>query len=340
MAKKSVFDQFSYEEPEKTDPLDQVLAPKAVPTIFPSVSSLPYRIAIIGEFPGAADLHHGIPFCPQGTPDYPYAGSAGRELNKRLSQAGIIREGCLLSHLTTPTLEDDLKRFVPHLTLLLGKDCLVAAKAEKKLEAWRGSLFISDIPGPFFGLKCLASFSPWDCLRQYDWMPLLAFDIRKAKLHGTSSNLTPPYRDLRVGLSVGQTLEELTKIKESKPTIAIDIEGYVDAMSCISIAPSPDYAFIIPLATRGNNNYYDSLEDEISIWRALSSILEDPIIPKVLQNSLYDRFVLQYSYKIVVRGVIDDTMLRHSELYSELPKALSFQASIYTDEPYWKHESK
>jgi len=68
----------------------------------------------------------------------------------------------------------------------------------------------------------------------------------------------------------------------------------------------------------------------------LARVLEDPNIPKILQNSLYDTFVLHWSYHIRVRNVVDDTMLKHWSLYAELKKSLALQTSIYTREPYYK----
>lgn len=61
-------------------------------------------------------------------------------------------------------------------------------------------------------------------------------------------------------------------------------------------------------------------------------------VPKVLQNSLYDNFVLGYGYGIPVLNVVEDTMLKMWEKYPELPKSLTVGASIYTREPHWKDE--
>lgn len=57
-------------------------------------------------------------------------------------------------------------------------------------------------------------------------------------------------------------------------------------------------------------------------------------VPKVLQNALYDTIVLAYGYDIHVSNVAEDTMLKGWEVYCELPKGLSCQASIYTREPH------
>jgi DNA polymerase I-like protein with 3'-5' exonuclease and polymerase domains len=166
------------------------------------------------------------------------------------------------------------------------------------------------------------------------------FDLRKAALNAKDKHFSPPVRDLRVNLSLPELLSEMDKILLHKPLIAVDIEGGVRSFSCISIAPSASFSFIVPFTTMSGDNLYDHLDDECAVWRKLAQILSDPSIPKVLQNSLYDRFVLQYSHSLVIRGVVDDTMLKHWELYCELEKSLGFQASIYTDEPYYKSDRK
>ncbi len=58
------------------------------------------------------------------------------------------------------------------------------------------------------------------------------------------------------------------------------------------------------------------------VMQALSHVLGNKKIKKVLQNALYDAFVLAYRYGILVRGIEFDTMLAGVEIYPELPKLL------------------
>lgn len=333
-----------------------------VPNLKPYLNNQPYRIAIIGDYPHRADAYHGKPFMTQGTPDHPYSGAAGMALSMRLSSANIAKDACFLGYVCQYTgvekeidkcdfaseqaqksieqLTKDLNEFDPHLCVLLGKPALYLAKNEVSIDAWRGTVFVSENPGPFSGRKCLATFAPHKCLAVFSDFALVSFDLRRAATEGKSKTFNPPYRNLVSDTDVFNIIERLHEIKRTKPTIAIDIEGYVDAMSCISISPSPDFSFIVPLGTKAGNNLYETNEIESQVWKALVDVLEDPLIPKVLQNSLYDRFVIQYSYGIIVRGVVDDTMLKHWELYCEFEKSLGFMASIYTNEPYYKQQRK
>ena len=169
----------------------------------------------------------------------------------------------------------------------------------------------------------------------YETMPLIRFDLNRARQEGVFPTLALPQRLLDCGLSSWETVARLNKLNETKEKIwvSFDIEGYVERLTHCSIATSPAMGFIIAF-----DNPQWSIEEEEAVWRALSRVLMSPRIPKVLQNSLYDLFVLAYSYKIMVSGLSWDTMLGHWELYAELEKNLALQASIYTREPYYKDD--
>lgn len=326
----------------------------AVPNLFPKYNS-PLRMAIIGESPGLDEVRNGRPFI----------GSSGRFLAALLSRAGISIDACFLGNVCQYNppgndinafawngdeiqeglykLETDLKQFKPNVCVLLGNIPLKAAKNPHVIEKrasfsvsnWRGSLFIGEQASGFNGLKCLASYHPAYCLRCYDDTPMLQLDLRKAVREASTPLLTLPKRNFYVGLSIPELISKLQGIRQARTPVAIDIEGGIDSMSCISFATSPSEAFIVPFYDK-QGRYVSTAE----VWRETALTLEDPYVPKILQNSLYDRFVLHHSYGIRVMGVTHDTMLRHWELYSELEKSLGVQASIYTDEPFYKSDRK
>ena len=279
-------------------------------------------------------------------------GYSGRLLWAEAAKVGILRDACFVGNVCQirppgnkieafnwkgeeiqnglKQLHTDLVQFKPNLCLLLGNTPLRAFTGESGIINWRGSLFDGFLNGVRY--KCLATLHPAGILREYSGKPLLAFDLRRAKQEGASAELDLPNRLLITGLSADEICMKLAYIRVNKTTVSIDIEGYVDGMSCISIATHPRESFIIPFTNRWTEN------EEMDIMMSLSRMLSDPTVPKILQNSLYDTFVLQYGYNIPVRGVVDDTMLMHWELFCEMKKSLAFQASIYTREPYWKEE--
>jgi DNA polymerase I-like protein with 3'-5' exonuclease and polymerase domains len=101
---------------------------------------------------------------------------------------------------------------------------------------------------------------------------------------------------------------------------------------CVGISARPGKAYVIRWNTF-------SVDDHCRVLRAFARLMDRLDVPKVLQNQLYDNFVLTYGYRIPIRNVSDDTMISGWEVYSELPRGLSTQASIYTREPHWKDDS-
>lgn len=339
------------------DEVDTYEVGRRVPNVFPRNTNLPYRLAIIGEAPGEDEERMGIPFI----------GASGRFLDQILSRANILRDGCFIGNvcqhrppkndLTKFTgglrgvevreglaqLRRDLAEYRPNLCLLLGKTALWAAKGTMAISDWRGSLFMAqDLIGPaseLYEVKCLASYHPAYCLRQYEWTPVLMFDIRRAATEARTPTIIVPKRDLLVDLSFADLERLLVEVLDRKLPVSPDIEGGVRSMSCISLAVSPTKSFIVPF-TKINGTPYWSVEEEVRLWSLLSAIMADAAIPKVFQNGLYDRFVLQYSYNLLVRNASDDTMLKFWELYCELEKSLGFQCSILTQEQFYKFERK
>lgn len=329
--------------------LDTTIAHESitVPNQFPSVASMPYRLAIVGEAPGAEEVAERQPF----------VGASGQFLNALLHSAGIVRAACFVGNVVQirPSNNDiknfaiggteftegiarlsaDLRRYQPHCVLLLGNTALGAFfSGAYAISDWRGSIFLSD-KVPLEGFKCVASYHPAAVLRQYNYAPILGFDLKRAKEESHYYELNLPQRTFNLHPTVDEILQSLANIPEGA-LVSFDIEGGTYGIPCCSVAASATSAFIIPFRRAGTDAF--SLEDEARIWQALAQVLENPLIPKVLQNSLYDRFVLAHSHGVLIRGISNDTMLKHWERYSELEKNLGLQASLYTREPFYKSD--
>jgi len=321
-----------------------------VPNLFPTLEcGIGYRIALIGEAPGADEVLQGKPF----------VGVSGRWLDYLLNRVGILRAACFLGNICQirppsnnidlfnwdgyeiqtglEQLHKDLDAFQPNLCVLLGGSALRAAKGfDESITKWRGSLFAPAKGSPFGDTKCISTFHPASSLRVYEQTPLLLFDLKRARREGESRELRIPQRNVKVLRSSEEVHFELDRLRSNRRKIATDIEGYVNNLTCISFADDPLCGYVIPF-TGPTGNFW-SMDDELVVWRSVRELLEDPQVPKTLQNGLYDRFVLAYTYGIMVRGVTDDTMLKGWEIYCELEKALAVQASIYTLEPYYKDQ--
>lgn len=323
-----------------TPTLTQPNLPRHVPNELPTIHNQPYRIAFIGEAPGAEEDACGKPF----------SGTSGRLLWGVASRYGIVRDACFVGNVCQirppgnhievfswtgdeiqsglAQLWTDLAKFRPNLCVLLGNTPLRAFTGEQGITSWRGSL----IKGSQFGYKCLASLHPAAILREYSGMPLFNFDMRRARQEGESPDLRLPERVFETDLSVDEQLAKLDWHITNKAEASIDLEGYWNNMTCISVCDTPYSGFLIKF-----HNYLSEY-DEGRLWRKLAQLLGDKSVPKTLQNACYELFVLGYGHRIPIRGISDDTMLAHWELYCEMPKNLGLQASIYTKEPYWKDQ--
>lgn len=329
MSSKSLFNDFCESESPLDAPVDTtpiITTSNWTANVFPTLTNFPYRIAIVGDVPDKDALFQQTPF----------VGMAGKLINGMLARAGIIREACFLGYLGD-SLQNDLDQYKPNIILALGKGALYHFKGVTQLDNWRGSLFISTPETASF--KCIATYSPTECWKMYDRTGLVWFDICKCLSEATSPILTLPQRNLSVNLSYEELLTRLAADNISEQLLSVDLEGYWNNLSCCSIASSSGDSYIVPFANLDSSNYW-SEQEEIEIWRAFARLMSNGSVPKVFQNGLYDRFVLQYGFGITVQGNIDDTMLKWAEKWCELEKGLGIQASILTREPYWKFERK
>jgi uracil-DNA glycosylase family 4 len=340
-----------------------------VPNQFPT-SNTPHRLAIIGESPGAEEDRCGKPFM----------GQSGQKLDELLGRAGILRSECFVGNIcqqhppgnelmalggwsSAPVqqglqkLREDMWKFKPNVVLLLGNYALKAAKdptvwkIQYKVSEWRGSVFQAQDPlSPFRGLKCLPSYHPAFCLRDYANMPFLMLDIRKAGVQRTFPEVRQRPRLVQVPDYVSEALKALDAFRQQRLSTAYDIEGYWNDLKCIGFSNHPESALVIPFRHLDGRPYWGR-SDEPLAWRAVAELLEDSAVPKIAQAGLYDRFCLHYGYGMRVRGTVDDTMNLHWSLYSELARdaekkggrkgmGLAIQLSIYTDMPYYKSMRK
>ena len=302
------------------------------------------RLAIIGEAPGEHEIEERRPF----------VGASGYLLFSLLSQFGLDRSQCFVGNVCQhrppgnefarfgwdhpfvqqgiTQLEADLKTAKPRCILAVGNTALHFVRdTEASIDDWRGSVFYSDR----LGCKVVATYHPARILHEYATIQLFRFDLRKAVRESAFPELRKTERHRHVVPTAGDVVQRLNEVAERHLPVAMDIEGGVATLKCISFATSRSDSFVVPFI-KANGTRYFSEDEEVLVWRALTRVLASKSVPKILQNYLYDAFVLAYSCRTLIRGLTDDTMLKHWELLPELEKSLAVQASIYTDEPYYK----
>mgnify|MGYP003644717612 CR=1 FL=1 len=337
---------------------------KPVANLQPRLANLQgLKLAIVGEAPGQDEATMGLPFI----------GTGGRLLSAILSQNGLGRDQVFLGNIcqTLPPggdidkldfygtqiqdglaqLTTDLALFQPNCTLALGRLtfralCPSAATVDEdgtsawQLSNFRGSILDGTHSGilPQGHAKVIPTYHPAYCLRAYSDLPYLRWDIARAKRHAAYPELRLPLRNLSIKPTFSEVVALLEEIIRTKTTTAFDVEGYANhiGVTMLSIAKSPHECTVIPLYDNGE--HYWSEEEEAILWGLLSRWLSDPTCPKIAQNGAYESFILAWNHGCVVAGIVDDTMFKHWELYPELEKSLGVQTSIYTEEPYYKHE--
>lgn len=304
-----------------------------------------YRIAIIGEAPGEDEENHRRPF----------VGRSGQFLTNILQDVGLDRTKCLLGNVCQfrppgnrieafdwngPEIQDgleklreDIRLYNPNLIVALGNTPLRAARGLCKITDWRGSLFTcSLLDSPFVGRKCISSLHPAFVLREFSGFPLLKFDLKRAADEGKSPELILPFRELITGYDADNLVYLLNNWPKGQ-RCSIDIEGGLGGWPCVSVCARPTKSITIAWGKF-------QPEDHAKVLQAFARLMCRGDVPKVLQNSLYDNFVLSYGFGIPIRNVVEDTMLKGWEVYCELPKGLGTQTSIWTREPFYKAERK
>lgn len=303
----------------------------------------------------------------------PFVGTSGRLLSAILGQNNLSREQVFLGNIcqirppdndidkfdfngseiqdSLIQLKDDLHRFQPNCTVALGRTafralCPDAATLDDdgnrswQISNFRGSLLSGLQSGlfPTDRTKVIPAYHPAYCLRNYADLPYLRWDLGRAKKHAGFPELRLPMRNLSIKPSFAEVVALLEELLRTKQTTAFDVEGYCNnvGVTMLSIAKSPHDCLVIPFYN--NQTHYWSEEEEAILWGLLARWLSDASCPKIAQNGAYESFILAWCHGCVVAGIVDDTMFKHWELYPELEKSLGVQASIYTEEPYYKHE--
>ena len=171
---------------------------------------------------------------------------------------------------------------------------------------------------------------------------LFSIDLDRVREEGKFPELHYPERRVEINLPLSETLERLEWLNTC-PLVASDIEtlpgGSGPVNWCIGFAPTPDYAFTIPIIK--HQAFHWKHDDEARIWRAISKLFLNPRAIKIFHGGAYDLSILGRYYGLrCAPNTYHDTMLLHHASYPYIPKGLYVLASIYTAEPYYKDEGR
>lgn len=264
-----------------------------------------------------------------------------------LGHAGVSLEECFIGYLgDAQQLATDLATYQPHVVVLWeqhGALLRAFGTQRRSLDDWAGYVWRAEALTP--GVKCIATYAPARLRQEFGLTGTVKFHLQKAVREAATDELVVPERHIEIaapwhGFTAQDVVNGLGLLRAKKAKLAHDLEGGCGmGPSCLGFAWSAHDAFVVPIYDVDGCSIWCE-EDEVLIMTAAAELLEDAEVPKIIQNALYELFVLAWTTGIVVRGLKDDTMLKHFELYCELEKSLEFQASIYTSQPYWKLEHR
>ena len=311
------------------------------------------KIAIIGEAPGADEDRTRKPFI----------GISGRELDRSLGAAQIVRGACYLTNVIKERPpSNDATKFInnkgkpgvwmspeyrefeeylyeernaveANVLVPVGNIALWALTRKWGITKYRGSI-LSGVP-QLSGRKVIPTIHPAAALRVTNYKYFIAYDLNKVARESKFPEINLPERQIFVKPMFDEASIFLKSIRE---VCAVDIEVVNYELSCISFAISPSTVMSIPFAQSSGDPYFTAFQEE-ALMKEIARVIEDPSIRKIFQNAIFDCSFLFEKYGIIPKN-FDDTMIAAGLIYPDFPKGLGFLTSIYTDEPYYKDEGK
>ena len=230
----------------------------------------------------------------------------------------------------------DLLHHNPNLIVCLGNVALWALTGKIGISKLRGTTLLST--HTVSGFKLLPTYHPAAILRQWEQRPTVIADLMKAATEAEYAEIRRPEREIWIEPSLAD-IETFFNTYCKRALLSVDIETSGQRITCIGFAPSERIGIVIPFDDERtkDGSFWPSLRDESRCWQLIKSVLEDPSIPKLFHNGLYDITFLYRSMKIRVRGAEEDTMLLHHALQPESLKGLGYLGSVYLQERAWKN---
>lgn len=332
----------------------------------PGDGPIPAQILLVGEYWGQDEANEGTPF----------VGASGRELNRMLHDAGIMRSECYCTNLINGVppwgwepiakakkdvtvlhapfgprmvrpefllgrerLVREINQVNPNVIISLGNACTYALTERLGIMRWRGSQLV----GPD-GRKVIPTINPAAVLREFALRPTVVNDLKRAARERATKEYTnvPEWKFL-IRPSADRALQVLGDLlaqvdRGTLSWIDFDLETAYGHITCAGISWSRTEAISIPFTT-GFSSYFRA-EEEATVVFALYRLLTHEKVKVRGQNLLYDA---QYTWRHwhFVPRVVQDTMITHHTCFAGLRKSLDFQASLYCDHyVQWKPEKE
>lgn len=303
------------------------------------------KIAIVGDRPDKHSVMDGQVF----------GGWSGRMIQFALKEEGFIKEDVYLTYAVAcegkgaskEDVEEARKRCLPGLkNEIKGLSDLVVVGAmgflskrdfgiDEDIKKVRGYLF--DLKVGKKTVSVMPTFSPEYLVRgNASEGDIWRDDVEKLCRVGKGKRKKFS-ADVKIVEGVWNVVEALGKIKAGQE-VAADIEttGFDPdscEVKCIGFATSAEDAIVIPLMRKGKQLY--SGTDFKKVWGAIERVILEG--KPFWHNAYFDTFFLEWKgIKGAKDSLVDDTIILHHGINSEVYHNLAFVSSIYSDMPYWK----
>ena len=252
-----------------------------------------------------------------------------------------------------PLLKNEIETMQPNCILALGSLACKILTGKEGIKYYRGSILpciiserdIKVIPTIHPSALTERNYKVQSGEGMFSWKQKshVQFDVMKAVRESKFPQFDIPKRDIEIIKSSIQ-LERFfdTYIKSGYNKVYVDVEVFKAHVVCIGFAFTPHHACSVSLINLQNiiNHEGMPLHEMVEIWRIVYEKLENPNLKKSGQNFKADKVYWLETAGFVVNNFYDDGMFKFHTLSPELPKSLAFQASVLTNEPYYKSEGK
>lgn len=250
-----------------------------------------------------------------------------------------------------PLLWNEIEVMRPNCILALGSLALETLTGYTGIKNYRGSILHS----LNYDIKVIPTIHPAALFERprdrhskqgmFSWKQKIhiQFDFIKAARESQFPGFDSiPRRDLRVVRSSLELERFFDQYKDSHDKVYVDTEVYKSHLVCVGFAFTPHEAISVPLIDLQSNENPKgiALHELVEIWKIVAEKLEDNNLKKIGQNFKADKIYWLENAGFTINNFYYDTMMKFHTLSPELPKGLAFQASILTNEPFWKGEGR
>lgn len=233
----------------------------------------------------------------------------------------------------------------PNLIIAFGNAAMWALTEKWGILKWRGSMLKADYGSAWSEALNPPKVIPTIHPASVEWKQRAAVvqDLRRAKRELESRQYNEPNWNFIIRPSIGSVLSVFNLLRnrleaETEVWIDLDLETRSGHIACCGLSWSKVDALCIPFMCRGNQEGYWSEEEETEIVWGLYELLTHKHAFVRAQNGLYD---VQYTHRSwhFIPNIKQDTMISQHALFSDQPKSLAYQASLYCEfYQYWKED--